>query len=233
MLTADDSGHKLLVLVHATVGDAAQDAVSTTTAVVAPPPSAGPSNTGGPTVAGTAGQGSQLTGAAGTWTSAGTINYSFNWFRCDAAGAHCLSIHGATKPTYTQAAKDVGHTLGFAVHATDTAGTSTAYASLVGPVAAANAPLASTGQPTIGGTPAVGQTLEVSGGSWNQPPTALTYQWERCNANGRLCAAITGATASTYAVTAADSTHTLVVAVAATLNGAQQAALSTHTGVVP
>ena len=81
--------------------------------------------------------------------------------------------------------------------------------------------------------PALGQTLEVSGGSWNQPPTALTYQWERCNANGRLCAAITGATASTYAVTAADSTHTLVVAVAATLNGAQQAALSTHTGVVP
>jgi hypothetical protein len=34
-------------------------------------------------------------------------------------------------------------------------------------------------------------------------------------------------------VTAADSTHTLVVAVAATLNGAQQAALSAHTGVVP
>src|SRR5204863_9629080 len=115
-----------------------------------------------PIVAGTSGQCSQLTGASGTWTSAGTIDYSFNWFRCDAAGAHCLSIHGATKPTYTQGAKDVGQTLGFAVHASDSAGTSTAYASLVGPVAAANPALASTGQPTIGGTPAVGQTLEVS-----------------------------------------------------------------------
>jgi large repetitive protein len=231
--TADDSGHKLLAVVHATAGAAAQDALSTTTPVVAPPPSAGPSNTAAPTVAGTAGQGSQLTGAAGTWTSAATINYSFNWFRCDAAGAHCLSVHGATKPTYTQGAKDVGHTLGFAVHATDSAGTTTAYASLVGPIAAVNAPLSSTGQPTISGTPAVGQTLEVSGGSWNQPPTALTYQWQRCNANGRLCTPITGATATTYAATAADSTHTLLVSVTATLNGAQQVALSAHTGVVP
>ena len=217
----------------ATAGAAAQDVLSGATPLVAAVTTAGPTNSAAPTVAGTSQQGSQLTGSAGTWAGSGTIAYTYNWFRCDAAGAHCLSIHGATKPTYTQGAKDVGHTLGFAVHATDTAGTSTAYASLVGPVAAANAPLASTGQPTIGGTPAVGQTLEVSGGSWNQPPTALTYQWERCNANGRLCAAITGATASTYAVTAADSTHTLVVAVAATLNGAQQAALSTHTGVVP
>jgi hypothetical protein len=231
--TADDSGHKLLVVVHATVGDAAQDALSATTGVVAAPPSTGPSNTGAPTVAGTAGQGSQLTGSAGTWTSAETINYTFNWFRCDAGGAHCLSIHGATKPTYTQGAKDVGHTLGFAVHAQDSAGTATAYASLVGPVAAANAPLAATGQPTISGTPAVGQTLEVSGGSWSQPPTALTYQWERCNPNGRLCTPIAGATAATYAVTAGDSTHTLLVAVTATLNTTQQVALSVHTGVVP
>jgi hypothetical protein len=231
--TADDSGHRLLVVVHATAGDAAQDALSGTTAVVAAPPSAGPSNTAAPTVAGTAGQGSQLTGSPGTWTSAETINYTFNWFRCDATGAHCLSIHGATKPTYTQGAKDVGQTLGFAVHATDSAGTTTAYATLVGPVAAANAPLSATGQPTISGTPAVGQTLEVSGGSWNQPPTGYTYQWERCNANGRLCTPIPGATAATYAATASDSTHTLLVAVTATLNGAQQATLSARTGVIP
>jgi hypothetical protein len=231
--TADDSGHKLLVVVHATAGDAAQDALSATTGVIASPPSAGPSNTGAPTVAGTAGQGSQLTGSAGTWTSAETINYTFNWFRCDAGGAHCLSIHGATKPTYTQGAKDVGHTLGFAVHAQDSAGTATGYASLVGPVAAANAPLAATGQPTISGTATVGQTLEASGGSWSQPPTALTYQWERCNPNGRLCTPIAGATAATYTVTAGDSTHTLLVAVTATLNTTQQSALSVHTGVVP
>src|SRR5262249_5660316 len=183
-------------------------------------------------VAGTAGQGSQLTGSAGTGTSAETINYTFNWFRCDAGGAHCLSIHGATKPTYTQGAKDGGHTLGLAGHAQKNGGQTTACPAHVGPVAAASAPLAVTGQPTISGTPAVGQTLEVSGGSWSQPPTALTYQWERCNPNGRLCAPIAGATAATYAVTAADSTHTLLVAVTATLNTAQQVALSVHTGVV-
>jgi hypothetical protein len=60
----------------------------------------------------------------------------------------------------------------------------------------------------------------------------VTYQWERCNANGRLCTPIAGATAATYAVTAGDSTHTLLVAVTATLDTTQQVALSVHTGVV-
>ena len=40
-----------------------------------------------------------------------------------------------------------------------------------------------------------GQTLQVSDGSWSRTPTALTYQWQRCNANGRLCTPIAGADA--------------------------------------
>jgi hypothetical protein len=232
-VTTDDSGHKLLAVVHATAGTAVQDSLSGAALVAAAAPPAGPSSSAAPTVAGTVEQGSQLTGSAGSWTGSGTIAYGFNWFRCDAAGAHCLSIHGATKPTYTQGAKDVGHTIGFAVHATDSAGTSTAYASLLGPVAAANAPLASTGQPTVGGTAAPGQAVQAAGGSWSQPPSAVGYQWQRCNANGRLCAPIDAATASTYTVAAADTGHTLLVVETASLNGAQQAALSTHTGVIP
>src|SRR5207249_7082880 len=204
---------------------AAQDAFSLSTPVVTPPP---PANTAAPTVAGTLAESSQLTGSAGSWVGTGALTYGYNWYRCDAAGAHCLSIHGATKPTYTQGAKDVGHTLGFAVHATDSAGTSTAYAALLGPVAAVNAPLASTAQPAIAGTAAPGQALQASGGSWSQPPSALGYQWQRCNANGRLCVPIDGATASAYTATAADTGHTLLVLETASLNGAQQAALSTH-----
>jgi hypothetical protein len=231
--TAEDSGHKLLALVHATAGAAVQDVLSVATPVVAAPPSTGPLSTAAPGVTGTVQQGAQLTGNAGTWTSSGTIVYTYNWFRCDAAGAHCLSIHGATKATYTQGAKDVGHTIGFAVHAADSGGTATAYAALVGPVAAANAGLVSTSQPAISGTAAPGQPLQVSSGGWNQPPTALAYQWQRCNTNGRLCSAIAGATAAAYTVTAADTGHTLLVTVTGTLNGVQQAVLSTHTATVP
>jgi hypothetical protein len=231
-VTAEDSAHKLLALVHATAGADAQDVLSGATQLVAAAVSAGPTSSAGPTVAGPVQLGSQLTGNAGTWAGSGTIAYTYNWFRCDAAGAHCLSIHGATKPTYTQGTKDVGHTVGFAVHATDSGGTATAYATLVGPVAAANAGLVSTAQPAISGTTVPGQALQVSSGGWSQPPTALAYQWERCNSNGRLCTPIDGAVASSYTATAADSGHTLVVTVTGTLNGVQQAALSAHTSTV-
>jgi fibronectin-binding autotransporter adhesin len=234
LVAAADSGHRLVAIVSATAGKETQGTFSAASAMVAagPPAPAGPTASAGPSVTGTTEQGSQLTGATGTWTGSGTVTYAYNWYRCDAAGAHCLSIHGATKATYTQGAKDAGHTLGFAVHATDAAGTTTAYAALVGPVAAANAPLASTTQPAISGTATVGQALQVSVGNWTAQPASVTYQWERCNANGRLCAPITGATAASYTVTAADSGHTLVAAANASLNGAQQAALSTRTAVV-
>ena len=76
--------------------------------------------------------------------------------------------------------------------------------------------------------------LQVSSGSWSQPPSALSYQWQRCNSNGRLCTPISGATASSYTAAAADSGHTLLVVVQASLSaGAQQAAaLSARTAVV-
>jgi Ig domain of plant-specific actin-binding protein len=231
-----DGGHRLLAVVHATAGAAAQDVLSAATPAIAAAPlatsSTGPTPTAGPTVAGTAAQGSQLTASTGTWSGSGTISYSFNWYRCDTAGAHCLSIHGATKATYTETATDVGHTLGVAVHATDSGGLTIAYGSLVGPVAASNAGLASTTQPTIAGTAAPGQTLTTSTGGWTQTPTAVTYQWLRCNANGRLCAVISGATGVAYTTTTDDSGHTLVVVVTGTLNAVQQAAFSMHSGAI-
>jgi hypothetical protein len=183
-------------------------------------------------VIGTGKQGTQLTGSTGIWSGSGVIGYGYQWYRCDAAGAHCKSVHGATKPTYTLVAKDVGQTLSFAVHATDATGTATAYASLVGPVAAANAILVSTAQPTIAGVAVQGKTLQVSEGSWNRKPDALTYAWQRCNPNGRLCVPIAGATAATYAVTAADAGHALLAVVLAQTKGVSQPTLSVATAVV-
>jgi hypothetical protein len=177
-------------------------------------------------------QGSRLTGAAGHWSGSGTINYAYQWYRCDTAGAHCRAIRGATKLGYFQSAKDVGQTLGFAVHATDATGTATAYASIVGPVAAANGMLVAGAQPTVTGTARQGETLQVSNGSWSQPLTAVGYQWQRCNPNGRLCAPIDGATNPTYTAAAADAGHTLLAVVHANAGAVSQDALSTTTAVV-
>lgn len=240
---AADLGHVLVAIVQAHRGAKSRAVFSTATAVVVasdtkaggtttPKPSgatgAGPTLATTPSIAVVLQQGHQLTGSIGSWTGTGTISYTYNWYRCDDAGAHCLSIHGATKPTYTLSAKDAGHTIGFAVHAADANGTVNAYAPLVGPIAAAGAAVVSTAAPAISGA----GTLQVSNGSWSQTPTAFAYQWLRCNANGRLCTPIDGATAAAYTATSADSGHTLVATVTATFNGAQQAALSTHTAAI-
>src|SRR5262249_32632636 len=80
----------------------------------------GPSLTTGPTVSGTLKTGQKLTALNGTWLYSGTITYKFQWYRCDANAAHCSSIHGATKATYTEVAADVAHSIGVTVNATDT-----------------------------------------------------------------------------------------------------------------
>jgi hypothetical protein len=120
------------------------------------------------------------------------ITYAFQWYRCDTTGAHCSSVHGATKQTYRLSKADAGKTLGLTVTATDATAKTPAYASLVGPVAASAASLASTAQPRVA---VQGQTLTVDAGAWTVTPASTTYQWERCNANGRICAVIASATA--------------------------------------
>src|SRR5262249_23456486 len=205
--TPSDLAHALVAVVHAAADGISEDTWSVAAHVVAPP---GPVNSVRPTAAGEAIVGKQLTGAPGTWSGSGAIQYAFQWYRCDAAGAHCSSIHGAKKATYTQVAKDVGNTIGLTVRATDSTGTTSAYAGLVGPVAAKSPPLYSPAQPPISGTPAPGQTLQASTGNWSQPPTAYNYRWDRCNKNGRICVPIANATGAGYTATSADAGHTLV-----------------------
>jgi hypothetical protein len=227
-LTVDDAGHALVALVHATAGTATQDALSQATGMILLGATTPPTSMEAPTVAGQPRQGEQLTGTPGGWSGIGALTYVYQWYRCDPAGAHCSSIHGATNATYTQVARDVGKTLGFAVRATNAVGTTSAYASLVGPVAPATASTVSMVQPTITGTPEPGHLLQVAHGTWSSTPSSLLYQWQRCNPNGRLCTPIAGATGSTYTVDApADSGHALVVVVQAMADGVTQPALST------
>ena len=225
-LDADDLGHVLV----ATAAAGKQTVLSISTGLVRAAP--GPVASGRPSVSGTAQQGKQLTATAGTWSGSGTIAYAYQWYRCDTTGAHCSSIHGSTKATYTQVAADAGKTIGLTVRATDGTGTTAAYASLVGPVAPATSKLAATAQPTLAGTTTVGQTLQATQGTWTGAPASFTYAWLRCNANGRLCTAIAGATAASYVLTADDSGHTIVATLTATAGTATQAALTVASPLV-
>src|SRR5579863_5078079 len=89
----------------------------------------GPTATSSPVVIGVAAVGRRLTGLSGVWTGNGPVGYRFQWMRCNAAGARCLPIGGATSPTYTVVARDVGKTLGFSVYASDSTGVTAGYAS--------------------------------------------------------------------------------------------------------
>lgn len=58
-------------------------------------------------------------------------------------------------------------------------------------------------------------------GTWTNSPTSYKYQWELCSATGGECAAISGATSSTFTPVEADVKHTLVVKVTAKNSGGE------------
>ena len=223
--TAADVGHAIASLVVVTIGSETSTATVFSTATDAVKPS-GLVNTAPPAVTGTLRVGQKLSATAGTWTGAQPIAYHYQWYRCDASGAHCLSVHGATGATYTLVAKDTGQTVGLTVTASDATEKKPAYASLAGPIAAASASLVSTARPQLTGTAPVGQTLTADAGSWSTTPSATAFQWLRCNQNGRICTPVAGATSASFAITAADSGHTLVAQVTATAGGESAKTLS-------
>ena len=122
---------------------------------------AGPVPTAAPTVSGTLAVGDRLQAASGTWTSGTSVSYRYQWYRCDPAGAHCNSLHGATAAGYTLSKRDAGKTIGLTVNATDDAGSTPAYASLVGPIARPTPLLVATSQPLVAGFAVQGKSVQA------------------------------------------------------------------------
>ena len=182
----------------------------------------GPVSITAPSVAGPLQQGRQLRGSAGVWSGASTVQYTYQWYRCEATRGTCSTIRGATKPTYRLVAKDVGKAMGLTVRATDSSGTTAAYAPLAGLVAPAASKLVATSQPTLART----TELKVVPGTWAGSPRTFSYAWLRCNENGRVCSAIAGAATDAYTPVAADQGHTLVAAVTATAGTGRQTVLT-------
>lgn len=121
-------------------------------------PVTAPVNTAPPAVTGSTVQGRTLGTTTGTWTNSPT-SYSYQWQDCDAFGANCASVAGATAPSYTLAASDAGHTIRSVVTATNSAGSTSATSDQVGPVAVA--------RPGSCG-PAPGATQTLDGTTYDQ-----------------------------------------------------------------
>lgn len=77
-----------------------------------------------PAISGTGAVGTLLSATVGWWTAVGTIDYSYDWERCDASGANCLPTLAPDASTYLLSNADVGHTLRVAVSASNGASTS-------------------------------------------------------------------------------------------------------------
>ena len=196
-----------------------------------------PANTAQPTITGTPAQGQTLTGTQGTWSNSPT-SFAYQWMRCPSSGgapdaSDCAAIGGATTTSYVVAAGDVGSRLRFRVTATNGDGPGTPAASNATVLVTATAPgPPNTQPPAISGQAVVGQTLTASQGTWTGTGLTFTYQWRRCDTAGAQCADISGATATTYTVVAADSGKTIRVEVTAKSTTGETTVPSAQTAVV-
>ena len=87
--------------------------------------------------------------------------------------------------------------------------------------------------PTISGTAQEGSTLTAGNGTWSgTTPITFTYQWQRCDATGKNCAAITGQTTNTYTVQHVDVGNTLLINVTGTNSDGTDSESSSATSVV-
>jgi hypothetical protein len=98
--------------------------------------------------------------------------------------------------------------------------------------AASQAAPSNSGTPTISGTPQQGATLTADNGTWSGSPTSFAYAWSRCDKNGDGCAAISGASAKTYALVQDDVGHTIRVTVTASNGDGSGKATSAPSAVV-
>ena len=131
-LTPADVGSTVRVLVTA-VNDAGSSspAASSATGTVA---LLAPSNVTVPAVSGVARDDQTLTTTIGGWSGTAPLGYAVQWQRCDALGAGCVDIAGATAWSYVLTGADIGATVRSEVTATNAAGSDVAVSTATGSV---------------------------------------------------------------------------------------------------
>jgi len=184
---------------------------------VQPPADVGaPVSTAAPTVAGTPTRGSELRCSPGTWEPEPS-ELRIGWLRDG------LPIGGAAGPAYVITGADLGSELACAVTAVGAGGERSApVESGAFPVPGPDAVPFVLTRPTIRGTPAVGEVLHCSPGTWTDlSPRRYVRGWLR---GSQL---LPGTNAPDYLVTDSDLGHELSCRVVAVNdNGASRPALS-------
>src|SRR4029077_12633817 len=154
-----------------------------------------------------------LAAVPGTWEGGKPLRFSYAWSRCDAAGANCIAISGATRETYKPVSADVGHSLLVVTTATSAGLSATAATTTRATVTPAGTPPAArpvnVGPPQIVGKAQAGQMLTTTVGTWTGSRKKCPDRWRRCNAAGTSCIAIPRAIEPGYTLTPDDIGSTL------------------------
>lgn len=162
--------------------------------------------------------GQTLTAKPGAWTPA-DVTLSYQWYR------GTTKIAGAVASTYDVAPADLGLKLKVLVTGSMDGYTSASKYSAVTSTVAKGA-FTTKPAPTISvPNPVVGTVLDVTVGAWAPTPTTFSYQWYRVSSSGSA-STISGATASTYLVKAADKSYRLKVKVTAQRSGFASASMT-------
>ena len=101
-------------------------ALATVAGLAEAEPAVIPTNTEDPAVVGTAQDGQLLAARDGEWSGTNPMTFTYQWQRCNSAGASCAGISGATAKIYRVATADVGNRLRVQVTARNTSGSRTA-----------------------------------------------------------------------------------------------------------
>ena len=191
--------------------DSPRQLTNSPTATVTGPAEAPPTNTsaaGAPTISGTPQVEQTLTADTSSITDEDgltNVSYRYQWL----AGGSAIS--GATGSSHTLTASEQGQTIQVRVTFTDDADNAETLTSEATVAVAAAANREATGQPTISGTPQVGQTLTADTANIVDQDgltnVSYSYQWIAGGSD------IGGATGSTYTLTASEQGQTIQVRV--------------------
>ena len=218
-LVAADQGTTVKVRVSFT-DDASKAETRTSAATAAVSAAPNTPATGAPTITGTAQVGQTLTAGTTAIVDADgltSVSYTYQWIRVATDNTE-TNISGATASTHTLVAADQGTTIKVTVSFTDDASNAETLTSAATAAVAAAPNTPATGAPTITGTAQVGQTLTAGTTAIvdadGLTSVSYTYQWIRVD--GGTETNISGATASTYTLVAADQGTTVKVRVSFT-----------------
>ena len=176
-LGTSDVGATLRVRVTAVNVAGEAPATSAPSPVVDRAPSAPLSETP-PSITGATIVGSVLDASAGAWSGTTPISYTYQWRRCDTAGANCSPISGASAATYSLASADVGSTIRVRVTASNSIGSATAVSAQTPVIqSAVTPPTGGVSESGAGETGSVVWSADLETGDMSQWPAA-TLNWD-------------------------------------------------------